>query len=214
MGAGLPPKCKVCGKQLNVKTAYMVIVSNKNGTEKKTFYCNQEEYETNVLPQKKLLEEKKIERDRKKAEKELQKKETPARRGRPPKKKDEVVSTQPNIDKDIAYKLICDIMGKQQITNAILWKEWKLWNGIASDEIVRKYLDENKEYLTKRIARLDNVEYSRIRYLSAILKNSLTDFKPKPENLFALNIPDEHYETRYKPKVRVALLDIEEECYE
>ena len=105
-------------------------------------------------------------------------------------------------------------MGKQKITNTVLWKEWALWNGIASDEIVRKYLEENKAYLTKRIARLDNVEYSRIRYLSAILKNSLADFKPKPENLFSTNIPDEHYETRYKPKVRVALLDIEEECYE
>jgi hypothetical protein len=40
-------------------------------------------------------------------------------------------------------------------------------------------LDENKEYLSDVISRLDNVEYNRIRYLSAILKNKLGDYKPK-----------------------------------
>lgn len=187
MGRGRPPKCKICGKTLKVETAYMVITCNKNGTEKKAFYCSQEEFESINAAQSKGINK---------------------------VKKETKQETKSSVDKDVAYRLICDIMGKQKITNSILWKEWAIWNGITSDEIVRKYLEENKTYLTGRIARLDNVEYSRIRYLSAILKNSLADFKPKQENLFSLNIPAEYYETKYKPKVRVALLDIEEECYE
>lgn len=184
MGRGRPPKCKICGTQLKVETAYMVITRNKNGTEKKAFYCSQEEFESK--------QDEKFEHVAKKTN----------------------IETKSSVHKDVAYKLICDIMGKQKITNKVLWKEWALWNGIASDEIVRKYLEENKTYLTGRIARLDNNEYGRIRYLSAILKNNLADFQPKQESIFSLNIPAEYYETRYKPKVRVALLDIEEECYE
>lgn len=183
MARGRPPKCKICGKTLKVETAYLVIMRNKNGTEKKAFYCSQEEYET----------------------KDQQHESVKA-----------VANTgaKSSVDKDVAYRLICDIMGKQKIVNSVLWKEWALWNKIASDELVRKYLEENKAYLTGRIAKLDNVEYNRIRYLSAILKNNLANFQPKPENNFSLNIPAEYYETKYKPKVRVALLDIEEECYE
>lgn len=82
-------------------------------------------------------------------------------------------------DKDKAYGLICDIIGRKKIINTALWKEWKLWSEVASDEVIAQYLEENKEYLTGAIARLDDVEYNRIRYLSAILKNKLGDYKLK-----------------------------------
>jgi YHS domain-containing protein len=82
-------------------------------------------------------------------------------------------------DKDKVYRLICDIIGRKEIVNSALWKEKVVWNKVAADEVIGQYLDENKDYLTNMIGRLDNIEYNRIRYLSAILKNKLGDYKPK-----------------------------------
>lgn len=82
-------------------------------------------------------------------------------------------------DKDMVYKLICEIINREKIINTALWKEWKIWNSVATDEVIGQYLTDNKVYLVGAVARLDNVEFNRIRYLSAILKNSLGDFKPK-----------------------------------
>ena len=80
-------------------------------------------------------------------------------------------------DKDKAYYLICDIIGRKKIINSALWKEWAIWNEVATNEVIGKYLDENKEYLSSIIGRLDDIEYGRIKYLSAILKNKLGDYK-------------------------------------
>lgn len=82
-------------------------------------------------------------------------------------------------DKDRVYYLICDIMGEKEILNTALWKEKTEWNKAFSDEFIAKYLQENKDYLTSAITRLDSSQFAKIRYLSAILKNSLSDFKPK-----------------------------------
>ena len=84
---------------------------------------------------------------------------------------------------DKVYYLICDIMGKKAITNSALFKERRVWNKITSEETIGKYLEENKDYLTNAIARLDNIEYNRIRYLSAIIKNNLGDYKPKVKEI-------------------------------
>lgn len=85
-------------------------------------------------------------------------------------------------DKDRVYRLICDIMGEQEIINSALWKEVQVWHQVADDEKIAKYLEENKDYLTTAIGRIENKIYNRIRYLSAILKNSLGDYKPKVVN--------------------------------
>lgn len=82
-------------------------------------------------------------------------------------------------DKEIVYRFICDIMNRTEIVNSILWKEKAIWNKVATDEVIGQYLKENRDYLAGVIGRLDNVEYNRIKYLSAILKNNLGDFKPK-----------------------------------
>ena len=82
-------------------------------------------------------------------------------------------------DKDKVYKLVCQIIGRDQIINSILWKEKAVWNSVKPDEIIGKYLEENKDYLVSVISRLEDKEYNRIRYLSAIVKNNLGDFKPK-----------------------------------
>lgn len=92
---------------------------------------------------------------------------------------DDAKKKKAEADKDKVYFLICDIIGRQKIISSALWKEKAVWNEVATDEVVGQYLEENKEYLSSVIGRLDDVEYNRIRYLSAILKNKLGDYKPK-----------------------------------
>lgn len=115
-------------------------------------------------------------------------------------------------DKDKVYRLICDILGEKEILNTALWKEKAILNKAFSDEIIAKYLAENKDYLTSAVSKLSSTEYAKIRYISAILKNSLRDFKPKVEVVEKPKITaiEEHYETKYKPKARMALEDLEE----
>lgn len=84
-------------------------------------------------------------------------------------------------DKDRVYRLICDILGVNEILNTALWKEKIEWNKAFSDEFIAKYLEEKKDYLSSAIARLSGTEYAKIRYVSTVLKNSLRDFKPKVE---------------------------------
>ena len=115
-------------------------------------------------------------------------------------------------DKDKVYRLICDILGEKEVLNTALWKEKTIWNKAFSDEIIAKYLAENKDYLNSAVSKLSGTEYAKIRYVSAVLKNSLRDFKPKVEVVETPRVVvEEHYETKYKPKTRMALEDFEEE---
>lgn len=117
-------------------------------------------------------------------------------------------------DKDNVYKLVCKIIGRDQIINSILWKEKAVWNSVKPDEIIGKYLEENKEYLISAISRLEDKEFNRIRYLSTIIKNNLGDFKPKVEEQVVVvpqNIAETMYEIRNTNKnKRVALEDLED----
>ena len=81
-------------------------------------------------------------------------------------------------DRDKVYYLICDMFG-YQIQNTQFFAEWTLWNKLKSNEIIYKYLRENEDYLQQICDRSFNSEYQKIRYFSAVLKNSLSDFKPK-----------------------------------
>ena len=113
--------------------------------------------------------------------------------------------------KDKVYRLICDLFG-YEIQNTQLFAEWNLWNKLKSNEIIYKYLVENKEYLQQICNKPFEGEYQRIRYFSAVLKNSLRDFKPKVEVFDKpMIVVEEHYETKYKLKARMALEDFEEE---
>jgi hypothetical protein len=115
-------------------------------------------------------------------------------------------------DKDRVYYLICDILGEKEIISTALWAEKKIWNKAFSDEIIAKYLAENKDYLTSAVSKLSGTEYAKIRYVSAVLKNSLRDWKPKVVTVEKpkLTVTEEYYETKYKPKARMALEDLEE----
>ena len=84
-------------------------------------------------------------------------------------------------DKDRVYRLVCDIMGEPEIINTILFKEWQVWLKVADNEKIGKYLEENKEYLTSVIARLQSSEFARIRYLSTIIKDKIKGYEPRVE---------------------------------
>lgn len=120
-------------------------------------------------------------------------------------------------DRSRAYRLVCEILGRDEIINTILWKEWAIWNKVASDEKIASYLEENKEYLTGVVTRLENVEFKQIRYLSAILKDKLGDYKPKVKEVekpmvrVETNMNDMMYEIRNTNKnKRVSLEDLED----
>lgn len=161
-------KCKICGIELDTKTAYKV--TDKNNKNK--YYCSQSEFEAEEARKKKTQE-----------------------------------------DKDRVYHLICDIMGEKEIISTALYKEWVIWNKVADNAKIAKYLEENQDYLTSVIARLGSSEYARIRYLSAIIRDKIKAFVPKVEVVEKPKVViDEHYETKYKSKARAALLDFEEDC--
>ena len=161
-------KCKICGADLDTKTAYKI--TDKNGKNK--YYCSQSEFETEEERKKKAAE-----------------------------------------DKDRVYRLICDIMGEKEIISTALFKEWVVWNKVADNVKIAKYLEENKDYLASVIARLGSSEYARIRYLSTIIRDKIKAFVPKVEVVEKPKVVvEEHYETKYKSKTRTALLDLEEDC--
>ena len=83
-------------------------------------------------------------------------------------------------DKNKVYYLICDMFG-YEIQNTKFFDEWAQWNKLKSNENIYKYLRENETYLQQICDRSFDTEYQRIRYFSAVLKNSLRDFKPKVE---------------------------------
>lgn len=127
---------------------------------------------------------------------------------------EEAKKQQETENRNTTYRLICKIFNKDEILNTALWKEYNEWLKVDESSKIVDYLGENKDYLTKAINRLNANEFAKIRYLSAILKNNLNDFKPKKveeAKQFGLIITEEDYKTKYKPRKRKALIDFEEE---
>lgn len=123
-------------------------------------------------------------------------------------------TSKQQIDKDRMYWLICDIIGRKEIINTALWSERKVWRTIATDEILAAYLEQNKDYLSEMLSRIEDKEFNRIRYLSSIIKNNIGDFtkniqtteKPKTQ------VDDTFYEPiQTKNKKRRSLADLEDE---
>ena len=79
---------------------------------------------------------------------------------------------------DPIYEEIADIFG-YRIQNSALFAEMKLWRGICDDAKILAYLQENRDRIKSAMERASSSEYARIRYVSAILKNSLADYSVK-----------------------------------
>ena len=82
-------------------------------------------------------------------------------------------------DKDKVYRLICDIMGEKEIISTALYKEWTVWNKVADNAKIGKYLEENRDFLSSAIGRLTSSEFAKIRYLSTIIKDRIKEFVPR-----------------------------------
>lgn len=113
---------------------------------------------------------------------------------------------------DQVYEEVADIFG-YRIQNSQLFKEMKLWRSICDDEKILAYLQEHKDYIKSKLEKLNSSEYARIRYVSAILKNSLKDYaatvRVEPEKI---NVDCEIYEpTVFAKKKRRGLSELEDE---
>ena len=114
---------------------------------------------------------------------------------------------------DPVYEEIADILGYRS-QNSVLFKEMKLWRGICDDQKILAYLQEHKDYIKNAVGRLNNNEYARIRYVSAILKNSLKDYSQKTVIVepVKIEVDCEVYEpTIYSKKKRRGLSALEDE---
>lgn len=150
-------KCRYCQTNLDTKNAYCQTINKQ-----KAYFCNNEHYDLFLEKQ-----------NQKKIQKEAEIKE----RKRKQEEKAAEIEKRKQI-KDKAYYLICEIIGRKEIVNTILWKEWALWNKVASNENIGSYLEENKSYLCELVSKIENNEFLRIKYISAILKNKLGDYRP------------------------------------
>lgn len=188
-------KCRYCQSNLLTGNAYKV---EKN--KKRAYFCNEEHY--------KLFDA--IEEDRKQKEK-LAKQLADQKRV-----EEQVAIEKRKADKDKAYWLICDIVGRKEIISTVLWKEWAIWNKVATNDVIGNYLEENKAYLIGLVSKIDNVEVYRIKYLSAIIKNAIGDYGRREAKTIEkpiVNVDESFYESTgpVNRKRRRALEDLEDD---
>ena len=114
--------------------------------------------------------------------------------------------------KDDTYNLVYEIFGRK-VTNTILYKETNEVSLVYSYKKIKLYLEQNMTYLSNLMQNKSfKNEYAQIRYFSAILKNSLTDFeyekKVKSNKVVEIDMPE--YTFKRKPSKR-SLVEYEEE---
>lgn len=105
------------------------------------------------------------------------------------------------------YKMVEYFLGAT--VNTALYKEIQIWLSLSDYKTLCDYFTDCRFTLTKAMNKQFVSEYARIRYFSAIVKNSIGDYKPlKPEPVKAVEA--EFYKTKYKPtKKRKCLSDYE-----
>lgn len=186
-------KCRYCQEPLMTQDAYKITERKKNA-----YFCNEEHYQLfrdDVMRKKEEEDARKLLADQRR---EAEREEIEQRKAA----------------KDKVYWLICDIIGRKEIINTRLWKEWAIWNKVATNEVIGNYLEENKNYLMNAISKIDNVELYRINYLSAILKNGLGDYRVKTKIVAKPQVKVDN--TFYQPmgtnnNRRRSLADLEDE---
>lgn len=190
-------KCRYCHENLLTQNAYKIIDRKKSA-----YFCNEEHYKLfleDAMRKKEEENARKLLADKRREEKEKAEREGIEKR---------------KADKDRAYWLICEIIGRKEIINTKLWKEWVIWNKVATNEVLGNYLEENKNYLISVVSKIDNVELYRINYLSAIIKNNLGDYKSRIQAAAKPQIKVDN--TFYQPTAtnnnrRRSLADLEDE---
>lgn len=97
---------------------------------------------------------------------------------------------------DPVYEAAVEILG-YRTQHSIFFNEMKLWRGICNDDIILAYLAENKNFLLNAMQKDFNNEYGKIKYFSAILKNSLGNYK-----------------INYKPVQKPVKVEVDDTMYE
>lgn len=105
-------------------------------------------------------------------------------------------------------KIIEEFIGKTE--NTALYKEISLWLNVADYDTISDYLTDNKDKILTLLNKDFVSEYAKIRYFSAIIKNSIGDYKPKKPEIVR-PVETEIYEVKFKPKSkRKCLADYED----
>lgn len=240
---GRPCKCRYCQTNTDTQNAYLHMFGKQkaffcNEEHYNLFIFEKEEAQRRKQEELEIERQKKraeIEAERKKKQEELElarqkklqeleefeaakakKKEEIAAERKKKQEEHDLAVEQRKEEKNKVYYLICEIVGRKEIVNTLLWKEWKEWNKVATNAVIGEYLETNKRYLCDVVSRIEDKEFLKIKYLSAILKNSLGDYRSgvisykKITETVTPKIQDEHYETKFKLKKRVALDDLED----
>lgn len=113
--------------------------------------------------------------------------------------------------RDNAYNFIYNIFG-HKVTNTVLYKEVDELGGIYGFNKIFAYLQEKYDYICKVLSKDFNTEYAKIRYFTAILKNSLADFQYEEKTVIKTPAMD-FVKTQFKRKnKRIPLVEYEDEC--
>lgn len=212
-------KCRFCQASLLTQNACKAMVKKQT-----MYFCDEEHYSLYLKDLEIKEQEKQVMKElaakRKKEQEEQLKKERTAHKEAMQKLKEKKLAEEKansekyKADKDKVYWLICEIVNRKNIINTVLWKEWKVWNEVASNEVIGQYLEENKNYLINVVSNIDNVEFLRIRYLSTIIKNNIGDYKPNTKETAKPKVAVD--ETFYTPTTngvnkRRSLADLEDD---
>lgn len=113
--------------------------------------------------------------------------------------------------KDKTFSKIFECFGRQ-VTNSALFKEIAELEKIYGYKKIMGYVDDNMRYLSNTLTgKSFSSEYAQIRYFSAILKNSLSDYSVEDTNYekhIDLDLPEMKYKSKKK---RRSLDEIEQE---
>ena len=89
------------------------------------------------------------------------------------------------------------------VTNTALFKEINALVKVYDYELILSYLEENFDFLYEVVHRDFEREYNKIRYFSAILNNSLADYRaeklqPEPIKKEEVEVIESHYKRKTK----------------
>jgi hypothetical protein len=111
-------------------------------------------------------------------------------------------SIEKQIVKDNTYKEIYNLFG-MKVTNTALYKEVGELANIYTYEKILGYLIQNNPYLSKVMVKDFVSEYAKIRYFTAILKNSLADFKVEQSTInkeIVIDMPKDNFKSKQRKK--------------
>jgi YHS domain-containing protein len=112
--------------------------------------------------------------------------------------------------KNNTYEIIYQIF-QREVTNTALFKEINSLVEVYGYEKIYLYLIDNKEYLISVLQKSFQNEYSKIRYFSAILRNSLSDYsipEKKEEKVIEIEFVNMDKQTIRKRRI---LADMEDD---